>query len=58
MEKVKIVYEDGDQVRAVTGFLLNEDQNFISIQLENTKLRIHLNHIFKIEHLTGGKNVR
>jgi transcription antitermination factor NusG len=49
--KVKVVYQDGDHVNVISGFLIEDDGHFITIEMRKYKVKINLDHVFKIEHV-------
>lgn len=53
--KVKVVYEDGEDIRAAIGNLLDETDKWIKLELNNSILQIHIDHIYKIEYIKTGR---
>jgi hypothetical protein len=49
MSNVKIVFTEGDEVRALRGVIDHEDERFIFLKRENGLVRINKNFIIKIE---------
>ncbi len=49
--KVKVVYQDGDHVNVLSGFLIEDDGSFITIEMKKYRVKINLDHVFKIENV-------
>lgn len=52
----KVVFRDGEQIRAIRGIITSEDDFFIAIQRRDGSLRLHKSLILKIEE--WNKNAR
>lgn len=50
-ERLKVVYRDGDQIRAPTGKLVAVSKELIKLELDDTTLRIGKDEIIKTEEL-------
>jgi hypothetical protein len=53
--KVTICYMEGDLKRFVTGTIKEEDEHFLTLDLNKYELRIAINSIIKIEAVKQGR---
>ena len=49
MEKVKVVFVDGEKIRAVKGEIVFEDTDFIALKRNNGMMRLSKKWVRKIE---------
>ena len=49
MEKVKVVFVDGEKIRAVKGEIVFEDTDFITLKRNNGMMRLSKKWVRKIE---------
>lgn len=48
-EEVKIIFYEGNEIRALRGILINEDEFFIKLKRKDGIFRINKTYIIKIE---------
>jgi len=53
MEKVKVVFVDGEKIRAVKGEIVFEDTDFIALKRNNGMMRLSKKWVRKIEPWQG-----
>ncbi|MBU4501255.1 MAG: hypothetical protein KKA79_01585 [Nanoarchaeota archaeon] len=56
MVKVKVVFVDGEKIRAVKGEIVFEDADFIALKRQNGIMRLSKKWIRKIEPWAGDAN--
>ncbi len=49
--EVKVVYREGDVIRAVRGRLIGEDEHFFTLMRRDGQLRVAKNIVLKIEEV-------
>ena len=47
--EIKSIHQDGDYVRRIHGRFIDEDEKFLTVDLNKYTVRISVRHIFKIE---------
>lgn len=48
-QRVKVVYLDGDHVNVISGLLIEDNGEFITLDLDKYRVKINLAHVYKME---------